>query len=111
MERPIGAHEFSNTSEMGTVAKVHMLEECVRNAAVAASGDVDGGLLQCVHKNMRVWTSDGADRDVGLVATFSEWHGFVHGSMRRLRRGCSSSRTQRNAKELFYVGALEVEPA
>ena len=29
VERPICVHESSNTSEMGTAANVHMLEECV----------------------------------------------------------------------------------
>ena len=41
----------------------------MRRAAVSVSGEVDTDLFERLRKNVRVWTSDGADRDVGLAAT------------------------------------------
>ena len=67
VERLIGAHEFPN--DMDTASKATMLEDCVRRASVSVSGEVDADLFKRLQKNVRVWTSDGADRDVGLAAT------------------------------------------
>ena len=69
VERVIGIHEFPD--DMGTDGKVSMLETCVRSAAVSASADLDVELHKRIQENVRVWTSDGADRDVGLAATGS----------------------------------------
>ena len=67
VERVIGMHEFPD--DMGTDAKVSMLESCVRRAAVSASADLNVELHSHIREKVRVWTSDGADRDVGLAAT------------------------------------------
>ena len=67
VERVIGMHEFPD--DMGTDAKVSMLESCVRRAAVSVSADLNVDLHSHIRQNVRVWTSDGADRDVGLAAT------------------------------------------
>ena len=67
VERVIGMHEFPD--DMGCDGKVSMLETCVRKVAVTAAGDVNLALHSHVRDNIRVWTSDGADRDVGLAAT------------------------------------------
>ena len=67
VERLTGAREFPNT--MDTASKATMLEDCARRAAVSAAGEVDANLFEHLRKHTRVWTSDGADRDVGLAAT------------------------------------------
>ena len=75
---------------MDTAAKATMLEECARRAAVSAAGEVDLNLFEHRRQHTRVWTSDGADRDVGLAATgvssglcFHAW-GESHSAVRLL---------------------------
>ena len=63
-ERLIGMHEFPN--EMDMDGKASMVEAAVRNATVQAGGEVDMDLHKQVLQGTRVWTSDGADLDVGL---------------------------------------------
>jgi len=64
-ERLIGMHEFSN--EMDTDGKASMVEAAVRNTTVQTGGEVDKDLHQQILQGTRVWTSDGADLDVGLA--------------------------------------------
>ena len=66
-ERLIGMHEFPSALDCN--AKVSMLESCVRQAAVSANGEVDPTVFKHVREEMRVWTSDGADREVAAAAS------------------------------------------
>ena len=66
VDRVIGARDFP--ADMGTANKVEMLKDCVRRAAVSAGGEVDTKLFAHMKKQTRVWTSDGADRDVFYAA-------------------------------------------
>ena len=47
--------------------KASMVEAALRNATVQAGGEVDMDLHKQVLQGTRVWTSDGADLDVGLA--------------------------------------------
>ena len=62
-ERLIGMHEFPG--EMHLEGKASMVEDVVRSATLGTEGEVDTELHQHILKNTRVWTSDGADLDVG----------------------------------------------
>ena len=62
-ERLIGMHEFP--SEMHLEGKVSMVEDAVRSATLGTEGEVDTELHQHILRGTRVWTSDGADLDVG----------------------------------------------
>ena len=63
VERLIGMHEFPG--EMHLEGKVSMVEKAVRSTTLGADGEVDTKLHQHIKQNTRVWTSDGADLDVG----------------------------------------------
>ena len=62
-ERLIGMHEFP--SEMNLEGKASMVEDAVRSATLGTDGEVDTELHQHILRGTRVWTSDGADLDVG----------------------------------------------
>ena len=62
-ERLIGMHEFP--SEMHLEGKASMVEDAVRSATLGTKGEVDTELHQHILRSTRVWTSDGADLDVG----------------------------------------------
>ena len=62
-ERLIGMHEFP--SEMNLDGKASMVEDMVRSAMLGTDGEVDTELHQHILRGTRVWTSDGADLDVG----------------------------------------------
>lgn len=62
-ERLIGMHEFP--SEMHLEGKASMVEDAVRSATLGTEGEVDTKLHQHILRGTRVWTSDGADLDVG----------------------------------------------
>ena len=64
-ERLIGMREFPN--EMDMDGKASMVEAAVRNTTVQPGGEVDRDLHQHMLQRSRVWTSDGADLDVGLA--------------------------------------------
>ena len=53
--------------EMGLDGKVTMVEAAVRDLAREQDGTIDVDLHQRVSQRVRVWTSDGQDRDVGLA--------------------------------------------
>ena len=65
VERLIGMREFPN--EMDTDGKASMVEAALRNTTVMPEGEVDRDLHQHMLRSTRVWTSDGADLDVGLA--------------------------------------------
>ena len=54
-------------SNMNLGGKASMVEAAVRNTIVKPGGEVDRDLHQQIVQNTRVWTSDGADLDVGLA--------------------------------------------
>ena len=58
-------HEFPQEIDLG--GKVSTAEAVVRNTAVMPGVEVDKGLRQHILRSTRVWTSDGADLDVGLA--------------------------------------------
>ena len=76
-ERLIGMHEFPG--EMHLEGKASMVQDAVRNATLGAEGEVDTELHQHILRSTRVWTSDGADLDVGhaLVAKGCCFSGLV----------------------------------
>jgi len=75
VERLIGMREFPN--EMDTDGKASMVEAALRNTAVKPGGEVDGDLHQHMKRNTKVWTSDGADLDVGLALAGGGFKGLV----------------------------------
>ena len=82
IDRVIGARDFP--TDMGTANKVDMLEDCARRAAVSAVGEVDTKLFAHIKKHTRVWTSDGADREVFFLlrkVCFQAWR-LMHGMNR-----------------------------
>ena len=62
-ERLIGMHEFPG--EMNLEGKASMVEDAVRSATLGTDGEVDTELHQHILRGTGVWTSDGADLDVG----------------------------------------------
>ena len=64
-ERLIGMHEFPN--EMDMDGKASMVEAAVRNTTLPPGGEVEKDLHTQLLQGTRVWTSDGADLDVGLA--------------------------------------------
>ena len=75
-ERLIGMHEFPG--EMHLEGKASMVEDAVRSATLGTEGEVDTKLHQHILRNTRVWTSDGADLDVGpALATGGCFSGLV----------------------------------
>ena len=72
VSRLVGMRELSG--EMGLDGKVHMVEAAVRELARKQNGTIDVDLHQHVSERVRVWTSDGADQDVGLALS----GGFSH---------------------------------
>ena len=52
-------------SEMNLEGKASMVEDAVRSATLGTDGEVDTELHQHILRGTRVWTSDGADLDVG----------------------------------------------
>ena len=76
MERLIGMHEFP--SEMNLDGKASMVEAAVRDATLGSEGEVDTKLHQHILRGTRVWTSDGADLDVGpALASKAGFSGLV----------------------------------
>ena len=76
VERLIGMHEFP--SEMNLEGKASMVEAAVRNATLGTEGEVDTALHQHILRDTRVWTSDGADLDVGpALASKGGFSGLV----------------------------------
>ena len=55
--------------DMNCDGKVAMLEASVRRARRTDGGELNTMLYRHVSNEMRVWTSDGADREVGLAAS------------------------------------------
>ena len=55
--------------EMGSDAKVAMIEDCVRRACRAPGGYIDVKLHQHVCAGTRAWCSDGADLGVATAAS------------------------------------------
>ena len=74
-ERLIGMHEFP--SEMHLEGKASMVEGAVRSATVGTEGEVDTELHQRILRGTRVWTSDGADLDVGHALAKGGFTGMV----------------------------------
>ena len=74
-ERLIGMHEFP--SEMNLEGKASMVEDAVRSATLGTEGEVDTELHQHILRGTRVWTSDGADLDVGHALAKGGFTGMV----------------------------------
>ena len=75
-ERLIGMQEFP--SDMKLDGKASMVEAAVRNATLGSEGEVDTKLHQRILRGTRVWTSDGADLDVGpALASKAGFSGMV----------------------------------
>ena len=68
-------HEFP--SEMHLDGKASMVERAVRSATLGTDGEVDTGLHQQILRGTRVWTSDGADLDVGHALAKGGFSGLV----------------------------------
>ena len=67
VERVIGAREFDRKQD--TPAKVSMLDECVRQAAIDENDEFQSDQHRRWCEGTRFWASDGADRTAGLAAT------------------------------------------
>ena len=64
-------------SEMHLEGKASMVEDAVRNATLGTEGEVDTELHQHILRGTRVWTSDGADLDVGHALAGGCFSGLV----------------------------------
>ena len=108
VDRVIGARDFP--TDMGTANKVEMLEDCARRAAVSAVGEVDTKLFAHMKKQTRVWTSDGADRDVFYAAKivfpglqFEAWD-ESHSGVKLLQKALDDDPEIKKVDELLVTG-------
>ena len=108
VDRVIGARDFP--TNMGTADKVEMLEDCARRAAVSAVGEVDTKLFAHMKKQTRVWTSDGADRDVFFAAKavfpgllFEAWD-ESHSGVKLLQKALQDDPEIKRVDELLVTG-------